>query len=139
MALGNGQSIDDMGVPPNETATFRIGGRDLVVPALTLWDLEQSSDLIRGLTADMPWPEYATRVVRIISRKLNEDNPLAFGDALLKSCSVKEGQGLAVAFGRLLSVSGFDDAPGEAEAASPGTGTSTELPPNSPSPSETQT
>jgi hypothetical protein len=139
MADGNGKSIDGMATPPNEHAIFRIGGRDLIIPALTLWDLEVSRTDITTLTADMPWSLYATQVVRIISRKLNEDNPTEFGDALLKSCSVPEARNLATQFTELLRVSGFEMGEAEATVENPGTGTSTESQQNSLSPSETPT
>lgn len=138
MAEGNGLAKDGMIAPPNESAPFRIGGRTLNVPALTLWDLELSKDDMQALTPEMAWTTYATTVIRIIARKLKEDNPREFGDALLKSCSVDEARNKATEFTELLRVSGFEM--GEAVAATPenGTGTSTESPPNSPSPSETQ-
>lgn len=141
MAQGNGMSVDGMGSPPSETATFRIGGRDLKVPALTLWDLELNREDMQSLSPQMRWTEYGATVIRIVARKLKDGGDWEpFCEALQRSCSVKEARELSVQFNDLLRVSGFEM--GEAEAAveeNPGTGTLTESQPNLPSPSETPT
>lgn len=123
---------------PDEFATFTIGGRELKVDALTLWDLEESKDDIRALTPDMPWTSYASAVVRIVARKLKPEAGESFAEALLQSCSVPEARNISASFNVLWRLSGFDLGEEEATdetAASPGTGTSTESPPNLPSPS----
>lgn len=119
---------------PDEFAVFRIGGRDLKVGALTLWDLEQSQNDIQGMSPDTPWITYAANVVRIISRKLKPEAWESFAEGLLKSCTAGDARDLASSFNDLWRVSGLM---GEAEAATGaetvvGTGTSTESPPNSP-------
>jgi hypothetical protein len=139
MAEGNGKSIDGMATPPNESAKFKIGGRVLVVPALTLWDLELSRDEIQSLTPEMQWSTYATTVVKIIARKLNEDNTTPYAEALLRSCSIEEAMAKAVEFNELLRVSGFEMGEVVAATGTSGTGTSTESQQNSPSPSDSQT
>jgi hypothetical protein len=127
---------------PDEYATFRIGGRDLKVGALTLWDLEQSRADLQDMNPDTPWTQYATTVVRIIARKLRPDAWEPFAESLAKSCTGPEARNLTSSFNDLWRVSGLM---GEAEAAqeettvSPGTGTLTESPPNSPLPSANQT
>jgi hypothetical protein len=133
----NGHAVDDMAVPPNETAVFRIGKVDIKVPALTLWDVEVSGADIRSLDPEMPWSTYAATIVRIIARKLKPDVFDAYAEALQRSCSVEEARNLSIAFNDLLRVSGF---PMPAEPAIDlGTGTSTELQPNLPLPSESST
>src|SRR5215469_1589959 len=136
MAQGNGMSIDGMAVPPSETASFVVGGATLQVPALTLWDLELSRTEMQALTPDLVWSTYAATVVKIIARKLRPEHADEFAEALLRKCSVREAQNLAVAFNTLLAVSGFEMGEAEAVAESSGTGTSIESPQNSPSPSE---
>ena len=137
--LMNGAALNGL-AGPDEYATFRIGGRDIKVGALTLWDLDQSREDLQGMNPDTPWTQYAATIVRIIARKLKPEMWEAFAEGLLKSCTAGEARNLAVAFNDLWRVSGLM---GEAEAANmetlPGTGTLTESPPNSPSPSETPT
>lgn len=145
MALSNGEAMD-MTAPPSETATFRIGGRDLVVPALTLWDLEISREQITSMSPDMSWSEYAANVIKVVAAKLKPDHANEFAESLQKSCSVREARELATQFSRLLFVSGFDipdpDAPVGEDSATvehPGIGTLTESSQNSPSPSDVST
>lgn len=128
---------------PNETTVFRIGGRDLKVPPLTLWDLEISADEIAEMKPNTRWSRYATLVVSVVVRQLNPDRPEIWDEltkSMAKSCSVAEARALSRTFDDLLSNSGFV-APGEEEAATPsdGTGTSTESLPNSPSPLDAST
>jgi hypothetical protein len=137
MAEPNGH---DALASPTEFAKFRIGGRDIEVGALTLWDLETSKDEILSLSGDTTVFTYAATCVRIIARKLKPEASDSYAEALLKSCSVSEARNIGASFTELWRISGFDV--GEAEAAqevSPGTGTSTESPPNSPLPFENQT
>jgi hypothetical protein len=145
---GNGHDTDISGAAlgVGEYVPFTIGGREIRVPALSLWDLEQSREDIRSLDVGMYWTEYAATVLRIIARKLgNVDNYLPMSEAWMKSCTVKEANGITPAFNQLLALSGFENAAAtdplasEEAEASPGTGTSDESPPNSPSLSEFQT
>lgn len=127
------------GVVVDEFAIFRIGGRDIKVGAMTLWDLEQSRQDIQSISAEMPWTQYAATVVRIIARKLQPETYEAMAEGLQKACSAREARDLATSFNELWRVSGLM---GEVEAAieeapvtmeeSSGTGTSIESPPNSP-------
>jgi hypothetical protein len=119
----NGNSLD-------EFATFKIGGREIKVSALTLWDLEQSRSDIQGMTPDTVWTEYAAKVVRIIARKTSPEAWESLAEQMMKACSAGEARNLAAQFNDLWRVSGLM---GEAEAvqeATSGTGTSTESPPN---------
>jgi len=136
MADGNGT------VALPETSVFRIGGRDIRVPSLSLWDLEVSKRDIMLLSPELDWIEYGFTVVRIVARKIVSDKDdagdietatLALSKEMSKKCSVEEIRNLTSAMNDLLRVSGFV-MPGEAEAANPGTGTLTESPPNSPLP-----
>lgn len=141
---GNGAHV----LAPTEYATFKIGGRELKVPALNLWDLEQSRDDIRSLSPEMPWTEYAATVIRIVARKLSDDDKQkeqALWESLLKGCSYAEAQGIAGSFGELLTVTGFlgqadqTDSPLGDQTLSLGTGTATESQPNLPLPLESST
>lgn len=129
---------EDSVASPNEFAVFRIGGRDLKVGALTLWDLEQSQTDLQGLLESAGgnlWTQNSMSVVRIIARKLKPEAWESYAEALSKSCTGREALGLISSFNVLWQVSGLM---GEAEAATEatevqsGTGTSTESPPNSP-------
>ncbi len=141
MAETNGHDTD-MPLSPGEYVDFRIGGRDIRVPALTLWDLEQSRDDIRSLSPAMWWTEYASTVLRVIARKLKPDAPPeTIVEGWQKACVMGEANQIIPTWNKLMEASGFklgDDARPLAET-SPGIGTSTESPPNSPLPSESST
>lgn len=93
----------------------------------------------------MYWTTYAATVLKIVARKMGTvDNYLPMAEAWMKSCTVKEANAITPSFNKLLALSGFEGADAasplaQGEAESPGTGTSTESPPNSPSLSEFQT
>lgn len=121
------------GFGPEEFVTFRIGGRDMKVGALTLWDLEASRDDIMSMGPETPWMQYAAMVVRIIARKLKPEVWESYCEGLLKSCSGAEARNLVVPFGELLRVSGIVGEPQAAEETAEvpfGTGTLIESPQN---------
>lgn len=120
-----------------ERINFSIGGKDVPVRAMQLFDLQCCKEYILALDPTLDKITYGTLVLNILAYMTSpEDSPLEVLDAkakaMAKSCSGKELLALPTRMNELLGISGFD-APGEAEAgASPGTGTSTELSPNSP-------
>jgi hypothetical protein len=130
----NGAALNGIAAP-DEFAVFRIGGRDIKVGALTLWDLQESAEDIQKMDPTTPWTQYAATVVKIVARKLQPEAWESYAEGLLKSCSAREARDLAVAFNKLWEVSGLM---GEDEAATTeatkvlGTGTSIESPPNLP-------
>lgn len=111
-------------VIPHETANFRIGGRDIAVPALNLEVLDSMKDVIKSLDFEMTIVEYAKTVISVIVALRPDLN----AETLRKQCSFPEAKNLIAAWSGLLDVSGFNL--GEAEAASPGTGTLTGSSPN---------
>src|SRR5258706_10977196 len=66
MAEGNGK-VANMLTPPSETAVFRIGGQDLLVPALTLDVLDRKRVAIQAMSPELSITDYAKLVVEIIS------------------------------------------------------------------------
>src|SRR5260370_20819892 len=97
---------------------FRIGGADVPVPAFTLYELEKTRDLLRGLLTGRNWIEYAADVVRVLEVRLEHMQPREqwTAMAMMKRCSVPEMRKLAGSMNDLLAASGFT-APGEEEAA----------------------
>ncbi len=129
MADGNGHDKSGSLWPPHETTNFRIGGTDIAVPVLNLDILDRLGDKIRSLDADMSVLDYAKTVIEVVTDLLSESRPDLTAEVLRKHCSFLEARGLVGAWAELLRASGFGL--GEAEAASPGTGTLTGSSPNS--------
>ena len=122
----NGHAVGGMHGPlsaPRETATFRIGGQDIAVPALTLYVLDRTKESISALSPDLSFTDYAKHVIEVVSVALEDSRPELTVEALSKVCSLMEMRGLVGAMGELLKASGFEM--GEEPAASPGTGTLT--------------
>lgn len=118
---------------PPGSVMFVIGGEEIVVPALTLYVLDAKKDALRSLGPDLSMTEYGVLVIEIIAEALKDSRPELTQEELLRHCSWPETLELPARMAELLTVSGFTgSAPGEVEAASPGTGTSTNSPPNSP-------
>lgn len=139
MANGNGaagEGLLSLLSRPLESASFRIGGQDILVPAMTLYVLDKCADDIKALSPDMSLTDYCKHVINIVSTILAPDElgaEIEMALRLQKVCSFSEMQGLIRSMGELLSVSGFAPS-GEDEAtsaANPGTGTLTGLSPNS--------
>lgn len=136
MAHGNGHAVGGMMVPPTEHVTFKIGNRDIVVPAMSLADLERIKKQWFAMSST-DWVSNASSILEIVGILISEREPELTFDILRSHCSAGEAIGLPKSFNELLEKSGL--ILGETQAASPGTGTSTDLPPNSVSLSETQT
>lgn len=135
MAEGNGKAVGGMMAPPTDTATFRIGGQDVEVPALTLAVLGRCKDAINGLSPELDFITYSQFVIKILATALKAIRPELTEEFLSENCSVVEMRNLAQSLHTLFEISGFSM--GEAEAAgdeatqSLGTGTSTPSPQNS--------
>lgn len=134
--LSNGHS-KDMSVPPmapSEFVDFRIGGQDIRVKVLTLWDLERVKDKLLNLGPGGDWITYSVDLTRIIATltAVSPETPEELAERLMKACSMGEARDLPTAMTDLLTKSGFLT-PGEAEAAAAnlGTGISTLSPQNS--------
>ncbi len=136
---GNGHAMDGMTIPlmaPTESATFKIGGQDVMVPALNLYTLGRCKDLLLVMTPDMNWVTYADHVMQIIAITLEDIRPELTLDSLRKACSVPEIRELSASMNELLTVSGFNAAVGEADATAPVPGTGTSMPSPHTSPDE---
>jgi len=139
MAVGNGHSTDGMNGAAvsfdlkKETSPFKIGGKEIPVPVMSMWDIKRLRERI-DMDTDIHWIDMADRILRIVAILLapdEADDASATHAALLKACSMEEMRGLGASYNELLKASGF--IMGEAEppeqAANRGTGTSTESPP----------
>lgn len=142
MANGNGHSPNGMASaavsfePRLETSPFTIGGKTIEVPLLRLWDIKRQRARMDSIVANMNWLDYSEVILRIVAVQLAPDEPddaSATFAALMRACSMDEMRGLDAAYSALLRKSGFilGEAAAAQEAASPGTGTSTESPPTS--------
>jgi hypothetical protein len=136
---GNGHASGGMSLPsiPMESVDFIIGGRAIKLSALSLWDLERAKGPMLALSGELWWADYAKGVCEIIEILVSGES----AETLMQSCSITEARALSVTWSELLTKSGFE-APGEdsaASEASPGTGTSTNLSPNSEQDSTVQT
>lgn len=128
MAEGNGHAPP---VPHRraETVVFMIGGASIEVPVLNLDILDRKKDLMRSLDDNnLTIIEFGTGVLEVIADLLSEARPELTLEVLRRTCSWEETKNLVAAWNSLLQASGFGM--GEAEAASPGTGMSTDSPPN---------
>jgi len=140
--LSNGLS-NHSDLPPTEYAEFLVGGRAIKVRALSLYDLDALKSEIRGLDpTNVDWITYGVTVMRILAFLTSGDEPdMAMVDAkaraMAKTCTWAEVKNLPTQIDQLLRISGFDS-PGEDQAANPGTGTSTQLSPNSPQEASTE-
>ena len=121
MAEGNGVAR------PRKTVDFVIGGETIAVPILMLGDVEALAVPIRALGPEQWWVDYSKCVLEVVAYQTKRD----FNE-LKNSCSIAEARDLSSAMNKLLDESGFIAPSGEVEAASPGTGTSSDSPPNSP-------
>jgi len=139
MANGNGISTNGMAPPAIsfdlkvETSPFTIGGRQIDVPLMRLWEIKRQRPRMDSITRDMNWLDYSEVVLHIVAVQLAPDEPddaSATFAALMRACSMDEMRGLDAAYTTLLRASGFilGEAEAAQEAASPGTGTSTESP-----------
>lgn len=139
---GNGHSPNGMAPaavsfdPRVETSPFTIGGKTINVPILSLWDVKRLRPKIDEIDRTSDWLDQSALVLHIVAAQLAPDEPddsQATHVALLKACSMEEMRGLAESYIALLRASGFilGEAQAAQEAASPGTGTSTESPPTS--------
>ena len=117
---------------PVKTATFRIGGEDLEVPAIGFLALDENEDLkthVNGLSPDIPAGEYIRHVLAIVAVQVRHRRPELTYDVLLNWLLAGEGTGIITAMSELIRISGFQ-APEPTETpptpeANPGTGTST--------------
>jgi hypothetical protein len=131
MAEGNGK-MNGSALPFErkcETATFRIGGHDIQVPAISLDVLDRCKSQL-NMAGDTPLLDYAKGICEVVATLLEDTRPELDAKTLIKACSWSEARGLIASMAELLRVSGFVE-PGEDEAASPGTGMSIGSSPNS--------
>ena len=121
---------------PPKTATFRIGGEDLAVPAIGFFDIDANEELrdhLAALSPDITRREYVERVLAIIAIQLAPYRSDLTVDVLKRALGAGEANDLVTATTELLRASGFQipetvpetTAPTPEPTASPGTGTST--------------
>lgn len=106
-----------------ETCVFRIGGEDLIVPALNLENLESCREDMIALSPQMSGFDYARCVLRILGKVLNIPS-----DDLIESCLAGEITTIPSQMSNLLRISGFDmgeEVASVGEPELPGIGTST--------------
>lgn len=144
MAQGNGLDEKEVAASAghSKSTTFKIGGKDVRVPALTLSTLDTRDEEMRAIGTPMPIREYAKTVLRIAATSVEAEKTGEEADPTPEAIDVTyrrwyrtikfdEIQGLSNSMDQLLINSGYT-LPGEAEAAtteaSPGTGTLTESP-----------
>jgi len=145
MAMSNGNGAQWLGprlATSHETATFKIGGQDIEVPALNLFVMDKVKDQLLTLGPNLDWISYAVNVIHIVYMSLKDSHPemTTTEDEFLKACSLKEMRELPQEMNVLLDISGFEatqspEAPAEgpkAEGPQPGTGTSPDSSPNLP-------
>jgi hypothetical protein len=133
--------------PHSLPTTFRIGGKDVRVPALTLSALEMLESEMALIDTGAKIREYTKAVLRVIATSIEvarageerDPEPAEIQttyDKFRRRIIFGEMSNMAVQMNELLINTGYV-LRGEAEAAkteaNPGTGTSTESPPNSPS------
>jgi hypothetical protein len=135
MADGNGKTAD-MSIPPmapSEYVDFIIGGTQIRVRALTLFDLERTKPYIQALVPG-DWIGYASNIVSMIAELTAPSDGVGEPEAtrikLSRACSASEAMGLAATLNELFAKSGLIT--GEAEATRENSGIGT-LTPSSPS------
>lgn len=126
---------ENSGVAPTEHATFTFGIDEVKVPALTLWDLQETKFLFDQIEAGQDWRLYAAVVVKIVAFiKAGEDatneTRAALASAFMKKCTVQQSRGISDQMNAWLKISGFDMGEDVATEASLGTGTLTPSSPN---------
>lgn len=132
--MKNGHAVNGSPLPP-KTATFRIGGEDLAVPAIGFFDIDGNEalrDHLAALGPDITRREYVERVLEIIAIQLAPYRPDLTVGVLRRALGAGEANDLVSATTELLRASGFQipettpetTAPAPVEE-SPGTGTST--------------
>ena len=124
------------GVAPTEHAIFTFGTDEIKVPALSLWDLQETKPLFDEIETGMDWRLYAATVVKIVAFvKAGEDATAetrsALANVFMKKCTVEQTRQMSVQMNAWLKVSGFDMGEDLAAEASPGTGTLMPSSPNS--------
>jgi hypothetical protein len=150
MVNGNGHAA--FAPLPRKTVTFQIGGEDVQVRALGFLDLDENEALrtaLDALSPEIPPREYLRHVMTIVSNQMVQSEPewgpdqlnaarAHQAEAYMQALLAGEGAGVIGQMGELLRVSGFrlpepavtETAPG---TENPGTGTSTDSSPASPS------
>jgi hypothetical protein len=142
------QSVEAAASAPHSIpTTFRIGGKDVRVPALTLSALEMLESEMALIDTGATVRDYTKAVLRVIATSIEvekageERDPepeaiQATYDRFRRRIIFGEMSNLAIQMNQLLISTGYV-LRGEAEAAkteaNPGTGTSTESPPSLPS------
>lgn len=135
MSEGNGHATDGMALPW-KTVDFYIGGEEIPVRAIGFVDLED--DALRvpldALGPALPIQEYRDNVVKIVAFQLRRTRPDLTYDVIRERLLAGEGYELVTKMNELFRASGFRlPEPTATPEENPGTGTSTDSAPSSPS------
>lgn len=124
---------------PTEHAKFTIGGKEIKVPAPSLYHLSLVKEELFGLGPELDFVDYGLKVVTIIGTIIapeGEGEPQTTVNRLIRECSSQEMHQLPFWMNELFKISGLGGANNSGEAAAmaenPGTGTSTPSPQNLP-------
>ena len=107
---------------PWPSVNFRIGGRDLAVPAIGFLDMEEVEESLKALGPTIPTREYIGHVLAIVAHLVAREHPELTAEVLTRRLLAGEVSGIALTMNDLLRVSGF---PMPAAVENPGTGTLT--------------
>ena len=118
---------------PWPSVDFRIGGRDLAVPAIGFMDMDELDGFIRALGPQQSTREYVTNVMHILAHLLAHEQPGLTAEGLTRRLLAGEVNGFVMATTELLRASGFTIPAATPVPENPGTGTSTGSVPGLPS------